>query len=218
MKDSVIVLSGGLDSVTLLYERKDEIELAISFNYGGNHNKRELKCADYHCTALGIKHITIPLSFIKKYFVSSLLQGGNAVPDGRDNEQSQMSTIVPFRNGIMLSIACGIAESNGLKKVFIASQAGGYTFYPDCRADFIKAMSEAMQKGTYENVIIEAPYTNMSKGEIAVIGKRLHLDYTTTYSCYKGGEKHCGKCRTCIKRREALAFAGITDNTEYEDV
>lgn len=217
MKDSVIVVSGGMDSITLLYDKKDEIALAVTFDYGSNHNAKEIAWAKVHCERLNIKHIVIKLDFMHRYFTSSLLEGGDAIPDGHYADENMKSTVVPFRNGIMLSIAAGIAESNGLKKILIANHGGDHTIYPDCRPEFIKAMNEAIINGTYEDVSIDAPYTNITKADIAAIGKRLGIDYSETWSCYKGGEKHCGKCGTCIERKEALALAGIDDRTEYEN-
>lgn len=216
-KNSVIILSGGMDSVTLLHDRKEQIALAVTFDYGSNHNKREAEYAACHCKLLGIEHIVIPLSFIKDYFKSSLLEGADAVPEGHYQDENMKSTVVPFRNGIMLSIACGLAESRGFTKVLIANHAGDHAIYPDCRATFITSMSEAMAYGTYRNVTVEAPYTGISKTDIAKIGKQLNIDYSKTYSCYKGGEKHCGKCGTCVERKEALRDAGIEDPTEYEE-
>ena len=217
MKDSVIIVSGGMDSITLLYDKKDEIALGISFDYGSNHNAKEIPFAEMHCKQLGIKHITINLDFMHQYFKSSLLQGAEAIPEGHYADENMKSTVVPFRNGIMLSIAIGIAESNHLKKVLIANHGGDHTIYPDCRPQFIEAIDAAANAGTFINVRVEAPYTNITKGDIAHIGKRLGLDYTETWSCYKGGEKHCGKCGTCIERKEALQEAGIHDATEYEE-
>lgn len=216
MKDSVIIVSGGMDSITLLYDKKDEIALGISFDYGSNHNAKEIPFAEMHCKRLGIKHLTINLDFMHQYFKSSLLQGAEAIPEGHYADENMKSTVVPFRNGIMLSIAIGIAESNQLKKVLIANHGGDHTIYPDCRPQFIQAIDAAANAGTFVNVRVEAPYTNITKGDIARIGKRLGLDYTETWSCYKGGEKHCGKCGTCIERKEALQEAGIHDATEYE--
>lgn len=216
MKDSIIILSGGMDSVTLLHDCKANIAVAVTFDYGSNHNKREAEYAAYHCQQLGIEHIIIPLAFIGQYFKSSLLQGAGAIPEGHYADENMKSTVVPFRNGIMLAIACGLAESRGLTRVLIANHAGDHAIYPDCRATFIDSMSEAMAYGTYENVRIFAPYTSKTKGQIAAIGKELGIDYSKTYSCYKGGEKHCGKCGTCVERKEALAEAGIPDPTEYE--
>lgn len=217
MKKSVIILSGGMDSVTLLYEQKDDIALAVTFDYGSNHNKREAELAAYHCKQLGIEHIIIPLDFMGKYFKSSLLEGADAIPEGHYQADNMKSTVVPFRNGIMLSIACGLAESRGLTKVLIANHAGDHAIYPDCRATFISAMNDAMANGTYEHINIYAPYTSLSKTDIAKIGKTLGIDYSKTYSCYKGGKKHCGKCGTCVERKEALRDAGIDDPTEYEE-
>ena len=217
VKDSLIILSGGMDSVTLLHQRASEIALAITFNYGSNHNQREAEMAALNCKELGIEHIVIPLDFIHQYFKSSLLEGAEAIPEGHYAEENMKSTVVPFRNGIMLSIACGIAESRSLKQVLIANHYGDHTIYPDCRKGFIEAMSAAMAQGTYDGIKISAPYTSISKTDIAVIGKKLGIDYSKTYSCYKGGKKHCGKCGTCVERKEALYDAGIIDPTEYEN-
>ncbi len=216
-KDSLIVLSGGMDSVTMLHEYKDEIDLAVNFSYGSNHNARELECARQHCRELGIELLEIDLSFIGKYFHSSLLEGADAIPEGDYDFDNMKSTVVPFRNGIMLSAAAGLAESHGLKYVMIANHAGDHALYPDCRGSFIDAMSRAISEGTYEGITIKAPYTYLSKTDIAVRGKRLGVDYATTYSCYKGGEHHCGRCGTCLERRKALAEAGIEDKTVYDD-
>ncbi len=214
-KDSVIIVSGGMDSVTLLYEYKDRIALGISFDYGSNHNSKEIPFAKLHCERLGIKHITIPLDFMHQYFKSSLLEGADAIPEGHYEDENMKSTVVPFRNGIMLAIAAGIAESNGLSNVMIANHGGDHAIYPDCRPEFISAMSQATKAGSYNGVTVLAPYTNISKSDIAHHGKALGIDYTETWSCYKGGEKHCGKCGTCVERKEALQEAGIEDKTEY---
>ena len=217
MKDSVIIVSGGMDSITLLYDKKNEIALGISFNYESNHNAKEIPLAEMHCKRLGIKHITINLDFMGQYFKSSLLEGGEAIPEGNYADENMKSTVVPFRNGIMLSIAIGIAESNNLKKVLIANHGGDHTIYPDCRPEFIKAIDAAAYAGTFFNAHVEAPYTHITKGDIARIGKRLGLNYAETWSCYKGADKHCGRCGTCIERKEALTEAGIDDTTEYEE-
>ena len=216
MKNSVIIVSGGMDSITLLYDHKDEIALGISFDYGSNHNAREIPYAKMHCERLGIKHITINLDFMHQYFKSSLLDGAEAIPEGHYADDNMKSTVVPFRNGIMLAIAIGIAESNNLDQVFIANHGGDHTIYPDCRPEFINAIDAAATAGTYNNVKVIAPYTKITKSDIARIGKRLGIDYAETWSCYKGGEVHCGKCGTCVERKEALAEAGIEDKTIYE--
>lgn len=217
MKDSIIIVSGGMDSVTLLYDYKDRIALGISFDYGSNHNAKEIPFAKLHCERLGIKHITIPLDFMHQYFKSSLLEGADAIPEGHYQDENMKSTAVPFRNGIMLAIAAGMAESYGLSHVMIANHGGDHAIYPDCRPEFISAMSNATEAGSYNGVTVLAPYTNITKGDIARRGKELGIDYNETWSCYKGGEKHCGKCGTCVERKEALHDAGIEDTTEYEE-
>ncbi len=217
MKDSIIIVSGGMDSVTLLYDYKDRIALGISFDYGSNHNAKEIPFAKLHCERLGIKHITIPLDFMHQYFKSSLLEGADAIPEGHYQDENMKSTVVPFRNGIMLAIAAGMAESYGLSHVMIANHGGDHAIYPDCRPEFISSMSNATEAGSYNGVTVLAPYTNITKGDIARRGKELGIDYNETWSCYKGGEKHCGKCGTCVERKEALHYAGIEDTTEYEE-
>lgn len=206
-----------MDSITMLYEYKERIALGISFDYGSNHNAREIPFAAMHCERLGIKHIVINLGFMHQYFKSSLLEGAEAIPEGNYDEENMKSTVVPFRNGIMLSIAAGVAESNGLKYVMMANHGGDHTIYPDCRPEFVSAMSEATRLGTYPGIEVLAPYTGITKSDIARHGKALGIDYAETWSCYKGGEHHCGKCGTCRERIEALADAGIEDPTVYDE-
>ena len=215
MKNGLIILSGGMDSITMLYEYQDHIKMAISFDYGSNHNMREIPFAKLHCRRLKIKHYTIRLGFMHKHFKSSLLAGAAAIPDGRYDDVNMKSTVVPFRNGIMLSIAVGFAESHGLNAVYIANHAGDHSIYPDCRASFIDAISKAAEQGTYNHMKIIAPYTNITKADIASRVKVLGFDYSETWSCYKGGQVHCGTCGTCVERKEALRQAGIYDKTVY---
>jgi protein ExsB len=215
-KDGLIVLSGGMDSVTLLYEYQDSLALAVSFDYGSKHNARELPYARLHCERLGIEHLTIPLAFIGQYFRSALLEGGGAIPKGSYDEENMAATVVPFRNGIMLSIAAGLAESRGLTKVYLANHFGDHAIYPDCRASFIRPMHEAILQGTSNAVEVTAPYTDISKGDIARHGKLLGINYAETWSCYEGGDLQCGSCATCIERREAMQEAGIEDPTHYK--
>ena len=217
-KDSVIIYSGGLDSTTLLYEERERVALAVTFDYGSNHAAREMACARLHCARLGIEHVVIDLAFFKQHFSSSLLNGADAIPDGDYADSNMRSTVVPFRNGIMLSIACGLAESRGLKRVLIANHGGDHAIYPDCRPQFVAAMDAAMQAGTYDGVRLVAPYTDISKADIVRRGAQLGIDYGETYSCYKGGEHHCGTCGTCTERREAFREAGIPDPTSYENI
>ena len=215
-KDSVIIYSGGLDSTTLLYEERERVALSVTFDYGSNHAAREIACARHHCALLGIEHLVIELGFMSRYFNSSLLSGADAIPDGSYADANMRSTVVPFRNGIMLSIACGLAESRGLKRVLIANHGGDHAIYPDCRPQFVQAMDGAMQAGTYEGVQLAAPYTDLTKADLVRRGAALGIDYSHTYSCYRGGENHCGTCGTCTERREAFREAGIIDPTIYE--
>lgn len=206
-----------MDSVTLLHEYADRIALAVTFDYKSTQNERERRCAVSNCQRLGIPHIIIDAEFIHRYFESVLLKTADDIPEGSYSEGNMKSTVVPFRNGVMLSIACGIADSRGLRHVMIANHGGDHFVYPDCRPEFIDAMSEAMKAGTDGNVDILAPYTLLSKTDIARRGVSIGVDYADTYSCYKGGENHCGRCATCIERRQALAGAGISDPTIYEN-
>ena len=215
MKDCVLILSGGMDSTTLLYDYQERIALAISFDYGSNHNAKEIPFARQHCERLGIKHLVIPLDFMGQYFRSSLLEGDAAIPEGHYADENMQSTVVPFRNGIMLAIAAGMAESNDLQYIMMANHGGDHTIYPDCRPEFVEAFDAAVHAGTCSGVRLLSPYCHMTKGQIAARGKALGINYAETWSCYRGGEKHCGKCGTCVERREALAEAGIPDPTEY---
>ena len=207
MKDSLIVYSGGLDSTTLLYEYRDRIALAISFHYGSNHNDREIHFARLHCERLGIPHMVVRLPFIKDFFRSSLLEGADAIPEGNYDDDNMRSTVVPFRNGIMLSIAAGMAENNKLQYIMLANHAGDHTIYPDCRPEFVEAMDRAAQAGTWNGVRLLTPYTHISKTDIVRRGLRLGINYDETWSCYRGGEKPCGVCGTCRERDEALRLA-----------
>ena len=208
-----MIYSGGLDSTTLLYEYKDSVALAVTFDYGSKHNAREISYAEENCKRLGIKHMVIPLGFIGQYFKSDLLLSGGAIPEGSYAEENMKSTVVPFRNGIMLAVAAGLAESYGLDTVLLANHSGDHAIYPDCRPEFVEAMDAAVKAGTYEGIRVVSPYCDITKRDIALRGRAIGLDYSLTYSCYKGGEKHCGKCGTCTERKEALE--GF-DPTEYE--
>jgi 7-cyano-7-deazaguanine synthase len=210
---AVLIYSGGLDSTTLLYEYRDSIALAVSFDYGSKHNAREIACAIENCKRLGVKHLVIPLGFIGQYFKSDLLLSGGEIPEGSYADENMKSTVVPFRNGIMLAVAAGLAESYGLDAVMLANHSGDHAIYPDCRPAFVEAFGRATEAGTYNGVKVVSPYCDITKRDIALRGKALGLDYSLTYSCYKGGEKHCGKCGTCTERKEALE--GF-DPTEYE--
>lgn len=217
MRNSLIALSGGVDSTTLLYEYRDEIACAVGFNYGSKHNARELAAAKAICHELGIPYLIIPLAFIGEYFRSDLLLSGGEMQLGDYSEENMSSTVVPFRNGIMLSVLAGLAESRDLQQVLIANHFGDHAIYPDCRESFVKPMGEAITAGTSNEVKLVAPYTKLTKAEIVARGTRLGVPYGKTYSCYQGGERHCGRCGTCRERHDAFVANGLEDPTLYEE-
>jgi 7-cyano-7-deazaguanine synthase len=213
-----VLLSGGMDSVTALYHvaSNHEVVSALSFDYGAKHNASEIPFAVAHCETLGVRHATIHLPFINQHFASDLLQSGGDIPEGHYAEQSMKQTVVPFRNGIMLSIATGYAESTGAEGLVIAAHSGDHAIYPDCRAPFMQAMAAAMRAGTYAHIELITPFLAMDKAAIVQVGDKLGLDYRQTWSCYKGRAIHCGRCGTCVERREAFLLAGVPDPTDYE--
>ncbi|MDD2762889.1 MAG: 7-cyano-7-deazaguanine synthase QueC [Opitutaceae bacterium] len=213
----VVLCSGGMDSVTALHwaSRHHEIVVALSFDYGSKHNHREIPFAAENTRRLGVAHQVIGLDFINRCFASALLQSGGAVPDGHYEATTMRQTVVPFRNAIMLSIATGFAESRGAEGLVIAAHGGDHAIYPDCREDFMRAMGEAMRHGTYAGIALLRPFIALTKAQIAAEGARLGVDYAQTWSCYKGGEIHCGRCGTCVERREAFLLAGLPDPTVY---
>ena len=213
----VALVSGGMDSVAALYHshRGHEVAGALSFDYGSKHNHREIPFAEWHCGKLGIAHRTIRLAFVDELFKSDLLQTGGAIPDGHYEEATMKQTVVPFRNGIMLSIAAGFAESVEAGGLVIAAHSGDHAIYPDCREEFMQAMGDAIRLGTYAEVAVLRPFIAMTKAGIAARGHDLGVDFSRTWSCYKGGEIHCGTCGTCVERREAFLLAGLADPTLY---
>jgi 7-cyano-7-deazaguanine synthase len=215
MKDTVLIYSGGLDSTSALHIYKDQIALAISFNYGSKHNGQEIKMAKLNCERLAIPHKVIYLDTIFSNIKSALLSDG-PIPHGHYAEDNMRSTVVPFRNGIMLSIATGIAESNGLTKIMLASHMGDNAQYPDCTQEFNRAMSSAIRNGTWARLELVAPFAKMDKRQIAEMGVKYGMVPNQTYSCYEGNlDVHCGRCGTCVERIWALA--NITDTTLYRD-
>jgi 7-cyano-7-deazaguanine synthase len=216
----VVLLSGGMDSVTALYEARERHEIAgaVSFHYGSKHNDREIPFAAYHAGVLDVPHQVIPLTFIGELFKSDLLVSGGEIPKGHYEEESMQKTVVPFRNGIMLSIAAGFAESREAQGLVIAAHAGDHAIYPDCREDFMRSMGDAIRLGTYAQVEVLRPFIAMTKADIARRGHTLGVDFALTWSCYMGGETHCGECGTCVERREAFQVAGLADPTRYLSV
>ncbi len=215
---TVVLLSGGMDSVTALYWARAEHEVvgAVSFDYGAKHNHREIPLAAWHCAQSGLKHDIIDLDFVNRLFASDLLKSGGDVPEGHYADETMKKTVVPFRNGIMLAIACGLAESREAEALVIASHSGDHAIYPDCREPFMQGMSAAMREGTYAKIELLRPFIHLDKAGIAKLGASLGVDYGKTWSCYKGGDLHCGKCGTCVERIEAFALAGLDDPTVYD--
>lgn len=214
----VVLCSGGMDSTVALYQarRRHEVLVGLSCDYGSKHAHQEIPLAARHCRALGIPHKIARLDFIAELFESNLLRSGGEIPDGHYEEENMRLTVVPFRNGIMLSSAAGLAESIGAEGLVIGAHAGDHAIYPDCRESFMTAMSAAIEAGTYARVKILRPFISSTKAEIVRLGCTLGVDFGQTWSCYKGGEIHCGSCGTCVERREAFAIAGIPDPVSYE--
>ena len=209
-----------MDSVTALYWAAQEHEVVgtVSFDYGSKHNHQEIPMAAWHAKKLNVPHEVIELDFVNRLFASDLLQNGGEIPDGHYAEDNMKSTVVPFRNGIMLSIACGLAESRNAEALVIAAHSGDHAIYPDCRETFMQAMADSMKHGTYVGIELQRPFIHCDKTEIVRRGNVWGVDYAHTWSCYKGGEIHCGTCGTCVERREAFLLAGVEDPTEYENI
>lgn len=218
MRKALVILSGGMDSTTLLHDvvdKKYDVE-ALSFNYGQNHSK-ELDMAAATCKKLNIPHKIIDVSFMgKELLKSSLTSGAAAIPEGHYAEENMKSTVVPNRNMILISLAAGYAISEKKEVLFYGAHAGDHTIYPDCRPEFVQAMRTALSLSDWHKLELEAPYLYKDKGDIAAIGKALGVDYSLTWTCYKGGEEACGVCGSCTERLEAFEHAGMQDPIAYE--
>jgi 7-cyano-7-deazaguanine synthase len=215
----VCLISGGMDSVVAFHDalRTHEVVGALSFDYGSKHNHREIPFARWQTARASVPHQVIDLGFIGQLFASDLLKSGGAIPEGHYEEATMKSTVVPFRNGIFLAIAAGYAESVGAQGLVIAAHAGDHAIYPDCRESFMAPMARAIEQGTYAGIQVLRPFIDWRKEKIVARGHQLHVDFVQTWSCYQGGEIHCGRCGTCVERREAFLIAGIPDPTVYED-
>lgn len=214
MKKSVIVLSGGMDSTTLLYQliKEGKEVKAISFDYGQKH-KRELVQATKTCAKLEIDHKIVDMTFLSELVSDSALTSDEEVPEGHYEDENMKRTVVPNRNMIMASIAIGWAVNEDYDEVALGVHAGDHAIYPDCRPEFVHALNEVAKVANYKAIEIYAPYLHVDKGDIAIIGNELGVDYATTHTCYKGGEKPCGKCGACQERAEAFEKAEVVDPT-----
>ncbi len=217
---TLLICSGGLDSVVLAHKIAAEHELLglISFNYGQKH-KKELGFAENCAKSLGVGFDLIDISQIGAQLSGSALTDDVAVPDGHYAEQSMKITVVPNRNAIMLSIAYGIASARGARCVATAVHGGDHFIYPDCRPGFIHAFEDMQNKALegLSEISLYTPFLEKTKADIAAEGARLGVPFADTWSCYKGGDVHCGRCGTCVERREAFDLAGVDDPTVYAD-
>ncbi|MBU1568274.1 MAG: 7-cyano-7-deazaguanine synthase QueC [Proteobacteria bacterium] len=217
---TIVVCSGGLDSVTLAHKVAAENQLLglVSFLYGQRHTKEidfAAQCAD----RFGVQHFKIDISHLGTLLSGSALTDAVEVPEGHYAEETMKLTVVPNRNAIMLAIAYGIAAARGVEAVATAVHGGDHFIYPDCRPGFIAAF-QAMQDLALEGLAqikLYTPFVSSSKADIVTVGNCLAVPFERTWSCYKGGETHCGRCGTCVERIEAFALAGVVDPTEYMD-
>jgi len=209
---TVCVLSGGMDSTTLLYKllsEGKEVE-AISFDYGQRH-KKELQSAKATCQKLNVPHKVIDLSFLRELLSNSALTSEIEVPEGHYQDENMKLTVVPNRNMIMASIAIGYAVNIDADEVALGIHAGDHAIYPDCRPEFLSALAGIAEIANFKPIEIYAPFIFVDKGDIASIGKQLGVDYSLTWTCYKGQENACGKCGACQERAEAFEKAKSID-------
>ncbi len=216
---SIVLLSGGIDSTTAFYQALDEVKvaMAISFDYGQRH-KIELTYAKATADRENVPHEIIDMTSIGRLLQGSALSDRHVeVPDGHYSDETMKQTIVPNRNMIMLSMAVGAAIGMSVSQVWAAMHAGDHPIYPDCRPEFINGLNNLIPIATESAVVIRTPFINITKQEIIRKGFRLGVDFGATWSCYKGGKIHCGRCGTCVERAEAFFLAGVRDPTQYED-
>jgi 7-cyano-7-deazaguanine synthase len=218
--DSVAIVSGGMDSVTALHLMKaqEQQPLVLSFDYGQKHVK-ELEFAGWHAAKLGLQHRVIRLHDVTELLTNSALIGSNDVPEGHYADETMKATVVPNRNSMMINIATAAAINIGASIVAVGVHAGDHPIYPDCRPAFIHSVHATLMIAN-EGFIrpdfnIFAPFCMIGKEQIVSIGHNLGVPYEKTWSCYKGGELHCGRCGTCVERREAFDLAGVNDPTVY---
>ena len=218
--NALLICSGGFDSVTLAYRLAAEQSLGtlLTFDYGQRHRK-EIDAARLAAERLAVAHLVMDIGHIGRQLSGSALTDDIAVPHGHYSEETMKLTVVTNRNAIMLTIAFGVAAARGHDTVALAVHGGDHFIYPDCRPDFIRLFGE-MQRQALDgvaDVALLAPYVDTDKTEIARDAERFAVPVADTWSCYEGGELHCGRCGTCVERIEAMALAGVTDPTPYQD-
>ncbi|VVB70887.1 7-cyano-7-deazaguanine synthase [uncultured archaeon] len=210
---AVLILSGGVDSTTLLYKMQDDGHevYALTFNYAQRH-KKEIDCARKIAEKLGIPHRVVDLSNLAALLGDSALLGGKDVPSCHYTEDAAKQTVVPNRNMIMLSIAAGYAEAHEVPAVYYAAHKNDSTIYPDCRAEFVEALKPAIRLATaWHPVELQAPFVDLTKAEIVKMGLELGVPFEMTWSCYQGRDLPCRSCPTCIEREEAFRLNGCMD-------
>ena len=222
MKQSktVLIYSGGIDSTVLLYDllNSGHDVQALSVNYGQRHGK-ELDCAKSLCKQLNVEHHVADLTALNPLLSGSSLTSPHVqVPEGHYEDESMKATVVPNRNMILLSIATGWAMSTGASSVSYAAHSGDRAIYPDCREEFADAMNSVMEIAGWDKVSLNRPFSSLTKADIVKLGDELGVPFDQTWTCYKGGQVHCGVCGTCVERREAFQLAGVTDSTIYDNV
>lgn len=217
MTKAVLILSGGLDSTTLLYDlySRDFDIKAVSINYGQKH-KKELRYAEQNCQALGIEHKIINASCLNQVANSSLTRKDQNIPEGHYTADNMKSTVVPNRNMVLLSLAASYAASKGIKQVFYGAHSGDHAIYPDCRPEFVKAMNKAFAVCDWTRLELVAPYLKKNKAQVLQIGLKLGVDYSKTWTCYKGQRLACGKCGSCTERLEAFKLNSSKDPLRYQ--
>ena len=217
---TLVVCSGGLDSVTLSHKIAIDQTLIhlVSFDYGQRH-KKELEYARRCAERLRITHDVVDITDVGRRLTGSALTDEAAVPEGHYAEETMRLTVVPNRNAIMLTIAFGVALAQQAEAVAAAVHGGDHFIYPDCRPSFVDAFA-TMQRNAldgFAQIAFETPFVHWSKADIVREGARLGVPFAETWSCYKGGVRHCGRCGTCVERREAFDLAGVDDPTAYDD-
>ena len=211
------IVSGGMDSVTMLHDLVAEGHTVsvVSFNYGQRHVK-ELDVARANAKKLGLDHKIIDMAFMAQLLDNSALTGDTDVPEGHYEADNMKLTVVPNRNMIMASIAVGLAVNNGQEAVALGVHSGDHAIYPDCRPEFIKELNDVTQIANYEPITILAPYIDKDKTSIIKRGLEIGVDYSKTWTCYKGLNKACGKCGSCQERLEAFQNNNTEDPVDYE--
>ena len=219
MMKTVLLYSGGLDSTVLLFRLRSEGVKDIhclSIDYGQRH-KKELLISRSICARLKIPHETANLSHLAQFLSgNSQTDSSIPVPEGHYTEESMKLTVVPNRNMLMLSVAMGWALSLKYDSVAYAAHAGDHTIYPDCRPEFVEQMKKVAALCDWQKLDLLTPFLHKTKGEIVALGTSLDVPFSETWSCYQGRELHCGKCGTCVERKEAFKWARVPDPTVYE--